>query len=61
MQARIITVPLWDDERPHLAHGDNWIAYYEQARPGDVKSGTGNTEAQAIAALLARYPMERAA
>lgn len=61
MLPRIITTELWDDERPHLTHGDNWIAYYEAAQPGDVTCGRGNTEAQAVADLLARQPIECAA
>lgn len=58
---RIITIPLWDEFLPHLAYGDNWIAYYEDASPGAVTCGRGNTEAQAIADLLARQPIECAA
>ncbi len=57
----ILTTPLWDDDLPQLSYGDNWIAYFDEAQPGDVPCGRGNTEAQAIADLLARHPMERAA
>lgn len=49
MQARIITAPLTDDERPVLSHGPNWIAFYEYGAPGVVACGAGVTEAQAVA------------
>jgi hypothetical protein len=57
---RILTAPLSDDERPVLSHGPNWIAYFDG--PGGA-SACGNTEAEAVAKLIARAQQieERAA
>lgn len=52
---RIITASLCDD-LPVLTEGDNWIAWYADAVPGIVEFGGGNTEALAVADLIASHP-----
>jgi hypothetical protein len=52
---RILTAPLFDDDLPRLATGDNWIAWYDGPR-GAGEHGSGNTEARAVADLIENHP-----
>lgn len=51
---RINVHPLFDEHRPALLRGSNYIAYRDATEPGEMLSGSGTTEADAVADLLSR-------